>query len=134
MIAPCLRVYSLRMSQDLRANLSAAAHLIHGTSEGRFRVQYCPGGLTQEEVESVGYEYGDLATMTQKYDPAKLKEGHNVMPDGEEIFYVSNPAVGLWAFRGRFEQTEAAGAGAAGDAGEGKEGNEAAPDAKRLKT
>jgi nickel-dependent lactate racemase len=86
----------------LAANLSAAAHLIHGSSEGRFTIRYCPGHLTREEIESVHFEYGDLAEMTAKYDPAKLQDGWNVV-DGEEIFYISNPGLGLWAFEGRFK-------------------------------
>jgi nickel-dependent lactate racemase len=88
---------------ELQQNLGAAAHLIHGSSEGRFAITYCPGHLTQAEIESVGFKYADLKTMTQRYDPAKLKDGWNTMPDGEKIFYISNPALGLWAFRGRFE-------------------------------
>ena len=86
----------------LAANLSAAAHLIHGSNEGRFTIRYCPGHLTREEIESVHFEYGDLAEMTAKYDPAKLQDGWNVV-DGEEIFYISNPGLGLWAFEGRFK-------------------------------
>jgi nickel-dependent lactate racemase len=85
----------------LAANLSAAAHLIHGSSEGRFTIRYCPGGLTREAIESVHYEYGDLKEYEKKYDPAKLKDGWNVV-DGEEIFYISNPGLGLWAYKGRF--------------------------------
>ncbi|MFH2112933.1 MAG: lactate racemase domain-containing protein [Spirochaetota bacterium] len=87
---------------DLKGNLSAAAHLIHGSSEGRFSIAYAPGHLSRAEVEGVGYRYEDLAAMTAKYDPAKLKEGYNTLPDGEEIFYISNPAVGLWAHHDRF--------------------------------
>jgi nickel-dependent lactate racemase len=86
----------------LAANLSAAAHLIHGSSEGRFTIRYCPGHLTREEIESVHFEYGDLGQMTAKYDPAKLRDGWNVV-DGEEIFYISNPGLGLWAYGGRFK-------------------------------
>lgn len=93
-------------NEELRNNLSAAAHLIHGSSEGRFSVTYCPGkgkeNLTQAEIESVGFKYADIDEVTAKYDPNKLKEGFNTMPDGEEIFYISNPALGLWAFRERF--------------------------------
>jgi nickel-dependent lactate racemase len=89
-------------NEDLRENLSAAAHLIHGTSEGRFSIVYCPGHLTREEIESVGYEYGDLDAMRARYDPAVLSDGFNRLPDGEEIYYVSQPALGLWAYRGRF--------------------------------
>ena len=87
---------------DLAANLSAAAHLIHSSSEGRFTIRYCPGHLTQQEIESVHFAYGDLAAYTAKYDPAKLADGWNIV-DGEEIFYISNPGLGLWAYEGRFK-------------------------------
>ena len=92
---------SVKTDAELAANLSAAAHLIHGSSEGRFTIRYCPGELTREEIEGVGYEYGELAEYRAKYDPAVLVDGWNVV-DGEEIFYVSNPGLGLWAYRGRF--------------------------------
>ncbi len=92
---------AVKQDPELAANLSAAAHLIHGSSEGRFRIRYCPGHLTREEIESVHYDYGDLAEYTRKYDPAVLRDGWNVV-DGEEIFFVSNPGLGLWAYRGRF--------------------------------
>lgn len=82
---------------ELKNNLSAAAHLIHGSSEGRFSITYCPGNLTREEIESVNFRYSDLNLMLKRYDPGKLREGVNRMPDGEEIYYISNPAVGLWA-------------------------------------
>jgi len=87
---------------DLAANLGAAAHLIHGSSEGRFSVTYCPGGLSREEVESVHFKYADIEPMMRRYDPAKLRDGYNVLDDGEEVLYVSNPALGLWAHRERF--------------------------------
>jgi len=86
---------------DLRANLSAAAHLIHGSSEGRFRITYCPGKLTREEIESVGYDYADLDTMLARYNPEKLATGWNTMLDGERVFFVANPALGLWAHHDR---------------------------------
>ncbi len=90
-------------NQDLRDNLGAAAHLIHGSSEGRFRITYCPGPeMTREEIESVGFQYGDLEEMTRRYDPAKLKDGFNTLDDGEEVFYISNPALGLWALKSKF--------------------------------
>ncbi len=91
---------AVKQDPELAANLSAAAHLIHGSSEGRFTIRYCPGHLTQEEIESVHFAYGDLATYMAKYDPAVLKDGWN-MVDGEEIFYIPNPALGLWAYEGR---------------------------------
>jgi nickel-dependent lactate racemase len=89
-------------NEDLQSSLSAAAHLIHGSSEDRFSITYCPGGITKEEIESVNIKYADLNQMKKKYDPEKLKDGVNIMPDGEEIFYISNPALGLWAYKGRF--------------------------------
>lgn len=88
---------------ELRENLSAAAHLIHGSSEGRFKVTYCPGHLTQREIESVNFAYAPLTDMTAKYNPEKLKDGFNTLPGGEEVFFISNPAIGLWAFRERFK-------------------------------
>jgi nickel-dependent lactate racemase len=87
---------------DLAADLSAAAHLIHGSSEGRFTITWCPGHLTREEVEGVGFNYGDLNQVTRRYDPAKLQHGFNSV-DGEEIFFVANPGLGLWAHRDRFK-------------------------------
>ena len=86
---------------DLSQNLSAAAHLIHGSSEGRFRIAYCPGKLTREEIEGVGYEYGDLGTMRARYNPEELHEGWNRTSDGERVYFIRNPALGLWAYRGR---------------------------------
>ncbi|MDX9919642.1 MAG: lactate racemase domain-containing protein [Paludibacter sp.] len=94
-------------NEELRRNLGAAAHLIHGSSEGRFSVTYCPGkgaeNLTQAEIESVGFAYADIEEVTARYNPEVLKDGFNIMPDGEEIFYISNPALGLWAYRERFK-------------------------------
>ena len=87
---------SVKNNADLQSRLSAAAHLIHGSSEGRFRIRYCCGGLDRKEVENAGFEYGDLGEMFKKYDPEKLTDGWNRLPDGERIFFVSNPAIGLW--------------------------------------
>jgi nickel-dependent lactate racemase len=92
---------SLSDNEELRNNLSAAAHLIHGSSEGRFSTTYCPGQLTREEIESVNFRYHDLTDMMKRYNPEKLKDGFNRMNDGEEIFYISNPALGLWTSKER---------------------------------
>ncbi len=86
---------------DLAGSLGAAAHLIHGSSEGRFRITYCPGGLTRKETEGVNFGFARLGDMLAKYDPSKLKDGYNLV-EGEEIFFVSNPALGLWTHRGRW--------------------------------
>ncbi|MBN1377651.1 MAG: DUF2088 domain-containing protein [Gammaproteobacteria bacterium] len=98
---------AVEKNEDLQNNLGAAAHLIHGSSEGRFSITYCPGkgkdNLSKHEIESVGFKYADLDEMTARYNPQKLKDGYNTMADGEEIFYISNPALGLWAFKDRFK-------------------------------
>ena len=90
-------------NQDLRDNLGASAHLIHGSSEGRFKITYCPGpGMTKEEIESVGFAWGDLEEALRRYPIERMKDGWNTMPDGEEVYYISNPALGLWAYPDRF--------------------------------
>ena len=95
---------------ELRDNLGAAAHLIHGSSEGRFSVTYCPGkevdNLTRDEIESVGFQWDDIDRVMQRYNPARLNEGFNILPDGEEIYYISSPALGLWAYKDRFEYND----------------------------
>ena len=85
---------------ELSADFSAAAHLIHGSSEGRFKITYCPGSLTRDEIESVGFAYADLGDMMKRYDPSRMSSGFNTV-GGEEVFYVSNPGLGLWAHRSR---------------------------------
>lgn len=94
-------------NEELANNLGAAAHLIHGSSEGRFSITYCPGkqegNITKEEIESVGFEYADIDEIKEKYNFENLEEGFNILPSGEEIYYISTPALGLWAYRDRFE-------------------------------
>jgi nickel-dependent lactate racemase len=91
----------LKENDDLGNNLSAAAHLIHGSSEGRFSITYCPGHLSKQETESVNFRYAPSDEMMKKYNPDVLKDGFNTTAEGEEIYYISNPAIGLWACRDR---------------------------------
>ena len=93
---------AVQADPELLGSLSAAAHLIHGSSEGRFRITYATGGLTRAEVEGVGFEYTEPEPALARYNPSTLRDGVNVMPDGEEIFFISNPALGLWALREQF--------------------------------
>jgi nickel-dependent lactate racemase len=102
--------YTLNMveeNEELQKNLGAAAHLIHGSSEGRFSITYCPGknseNLSKQEIESVGFIYADIDEMIKNYNTETLKNGFNLLPDGEEIFFISNPALGLWAHSDRFK-------------------------------
>ncbi len=87
----------------MRDNLGAAAHLIHGSSEGRFSITYCPGpDMPLESVRTVGFKAEPYEKMAARYNPETLKDGFNTLPDGEEIFYISNPALGLWAYNEKF--------------------------------
>ena len=85
---------------DLAHNLGAAAHLIHGSSEGRFTIRWCPGHLSKEEVEDVGFAYADLQTMLSLYRPQSLRHGYNTV-NGEEIFFIADPGLGLWTSRSK---------------------------------
>jgi nickel-dependent lactate racemase len=93
---------AVRDNEDIKGNLSAAAHLIHGSSEGRFTITYCPGRLSKEEIESVNFRYAELSQMLKVYDPGRLVDGFNTLSDGQEIYFISNPAIGLWSSKERF--------------------------------
>jgi nickel-dependent lactate racemase len=122
---------AIQANSELRNNLSAAAHLIHGSSEGRFRIVYCPGPkISHDAIRSVGFDAGDLNAMLKRYNPDKLKEGCNLMPDGEEIFYISNPALGLWALRSQFADASAAAAPQCGGGRNTTEGKSLKPEAE----
>ncbi len=89
-------------NSDLKENLSAAAHLIHGSSDGRFKITYCTAHLTEEEVRKAAFDYIPYSEAVKIYNPAVLKDGYNTLENGEEIYYISNPALGLWADRSKF--------------------------------
>jgi nickel-dependent lactate racemase len=92
----------VRSQEDLRESLGTAAHLIHGSSEGRFSITYCPGYVGRKEIEAVNFRYADLNATLARYSPNTLADGWNTLPDGEDVFYISNPGLGLWAYRPRF--------------------------------
>ncbi len=96
-----LEVFNRPDAEDLRANMGAAAHLIHGSSDGRFTITYCVKDISKKEVESVGFKSADCVEMARKYNPETLKYGYNTV-DGEEIYFIPNPALGLWIDRERF--------------------------------
>ena len=96
-----LEVFKREDAADLRANMGAAAHLIHGSSDGRFSITYCVKEITKSEVEGVGFKAADYDEMAAKYDPTKLKYGYNTV-DGEEIYFIPTPALGLWINREKF--------------------------------
>ena len=88
----------------MKDNAGAVAHMAHGSSEGRFNITHCPGCLTKDEIESVGHKHDDLEEVSERYNVNKMKDGWNAMEDtGEVTHYVSNPALGLWAVKSRFD-------------------------------
>lgn len=100
------RIHTLELlngNADLQANMGVAAHLIHGSSDGRFSITYAVKNISQDEIESVGFIPASYDEMVKKYDPSKLQYGYNTV-DGEEIFYIPNPALGLWINKEKFDQ------------------------------
>jgi nickel-dependent lactate racemase len=96
------------IDQGLMNNLGTAAHLILGCVEKRFTVRYCPGPeVSRTEIESVGFEWGNLEEAMGRYNPHSLKLGENKV-GGEDIFFIPNPALGLWTTKKRFAETSSA--------------------------
>ena len=99
---PSPRVLELyRQNADMQDLAHGTAHLMHGTSEGRFRITYAPGHLTQADIEQVGFEYADLAAMTARYRPEECKEGWNTTADGERYYFIPTPSAGLWSTKAK---------------------------------
>ncbi len=92
-----------RQNADMQDLAHGTAHLLHGSTEGRFTVRYAPGKLTRAEIESVNYAYADVNEMLERYNPKVMRDGWNTMPDGEEVFYISTPSAGLWSTREKLE-------------------------------
>lgn len=86
---------AVRTDPELAGSLSAAAHLIHGSSEGRFRITYAPGRLSRSEIEGVGYAYADCAKMLARYPDDALVPGWNSDESGE-FYYINHAGLGLW--------------------------------------
>lgn len=92
-----------RNNNDLQENMGAAAHLIHGSSDGKFTVTYAVKNISKEEIESVNFIAADYDETIERYNPDKLKYGTNTLPDGEEVFFIPNPALGLWIDKSSFD-------------------------------
>ena len=98
------KLYTLNVyhsNPELHELGNAAAHLIHGSTEGRFRITYVPEKLTRDEITSVGFDYMDLKTAIKTYKPYTLKDGLNIVK-GEEIYFIPSPGLGLWTAKEKF--------------------------------
>lgn len=90
-----------KKNADMQDLAHASAHLMHGSSEGRFMIRYAPGKLSRQEIEGVNFQYADLPETLRRYNPEKMNEGWNTMEDGERVFFISTPSAGLWATRAK---------------------------------
>ena len=88
-----------RRNADMQDLAHATAHLIHGTSEGRFKITYAPGHMSREEIESVSFSYADIGETIARYQPERRSQGWNETADGERFFFIPTPSAGLWSTR-----------------------------------
>ena len=92
------KVMQLLKTEPVLQDLThGTAHLIHGSSEGRFKITYAPGHLSEKEINTVNFGYMSLDKAIERYNPEKMKNGFNIMPDGEEVYFISTPSAGLWS-------------------------------------
>ncbi len=96
---------AVRRNPDLKASLSTAAHLIHGSSEGRFRITCASEYLSQKDIQDVGYNYADLNSLMKRYNPSSMKPGWNNV-GSEEVYFITNPALGMWTHSDRYSSTD----------------------------
>jgi nickel-dependent lactate racemase len=92
-----------RENPDLQDFANGTAHLMNGSSEGRFTIRYAPGAISQPDMESVNFQYADLGEALKRYNPESLKTGWNKLSDGEEVFFISTPSAGLWTTKEKLE-------------------------------
>lgn len=88
-----------RKNADMQDLAHATAHLIHGSSEGRFTITYAPGHLSKAEIEGVNFRYADINETIARYRPESSKQGWNTTADGERYYFIPTPSAGLWATR-----------------------------------
>jgi nickel-dependent lactate racemase len=84
---------------DMQDLAHATAHLMHGSSEGRFKVTYAPGHLSRDEIRQVNFDYADINDTIDRYRPSECKQGWNTTADGERFYFIPTPSAGLWATR-----------------------------------
>ena len=88
-----------KKNADMQDLAHATAHLMHGSSEGRFTITYAPGHLTKSEIEGVNFRYADINETIARYRPDACKQGWNTTADGERYYFIPTPSAGLWATR-----------------------------------
>lgn len=97
-------VAAMAQDPELARNQGAAAHLIHGSAEGRFRIVYCTdpatGGLGRDEVEAVGYAWRPLDRELERLGvDATSPTGPRTDTRGDAFHHIAHPGLGLWTAR-----------------------------------
>jgi hypothetical protein len=95
---------SYRQNADMQDLAHATAHLIHGSSEGRFKITYAPGHLSKREIEGVNFGFLDINEARARYRPEECKQGWNTTADGERYYFIPTPSAGLWAHPSRLKR------------------------------
>jgi nickel-dependent lactate racemase len=88
-----------RRNADMQDLAHATAHLMHGSSEGRFTITYAPRHLSAAEIEGVNFRYADIGETVARYRPEQCTQGWNTTADGERFYFIPTPSAGLWATR-----------------------------------
>ena len=84
----------------LSSNMSLAGHLIRSVPSLNTKLTYCTDKLTREEVEHAGFCHLSVAEAMAAYPCEDWKTGWKTLPNGEEIYFVRNAALGLWQYDG----------------------------------
>jgi nickel-dependent lactate racemase len=89
-------------NEELKQNMGVAAHLIHSSSDGRFKITYAVKEISHKEITDVNFNAISYDEAILKYPIDSLVPGYNTLPNGEEIYYIQNPALGLWINKEKF--------------------------------
>lgn len=82
----------------LRGNMSLAGHLIRSVPSSRTKITYCTNKLTREEIEHANFCYMTVEEALEAYPCEDWETGWKTLPNGEEIYFVRNAALGLWQY------------------------------------
>lgn len=80
----------------LSGNMSLAGHLIRCVPSLETRLTYCTDQIPQEEIEHAGFHYMSVEEAMAAYPCESWQTGWRTLPNGEEIYFVRNAALGLW--------------------------------------
>ena len=82
----------------LKENMSLAGHLIRSVPSLKTKITYCTNKLTREEIEHANFCYMTVEEALEAYPCENWETGWKTLPNGEEIYFVRNAALGLWQY------------------------------------